>query len=421
LLHATLKAAAGHGIEVHALHVHHGLSEHADDWRAHCERQCARWSKSIAPVGLHVERLNLKPKRGDSVEAFARVARYAALRRMAQALGIDVVLLAQHRRDQAETFLLQALRGAGAAGLAAMPAAVEREGITWLRPWLAQPREAIESYLRQHRLRWIDDDSNADRRFARNRLRLDVWPALQAAFPQAEAVLADAAARAAQAGASAAELAALDVQACTAGDNALDLRRWRELPAHRAVQSLRLWLSRWRVAGAGETDALLQAALHGDGPARWRWGDGELRRYRGVLRWAKRPDVNATVATPVAATTLSVARAGRHRLPGWHGTLIVKRVRSGGVAWERLAALELRERQGSDRFQLAADRPPRSLKKQYQAMAVPAWGRGGPLLLSRGELLFVPGLGIDARVRAADGEPQALLRWEADGADRGAG
>ena len=73
------------------------------------------------------------------------------------------------------------LRGAGAAGLAAMPAAVERDGITWLRPWLTQPREAIESYLRQHRLRWIDDDSNADRRFARNRLRLDVWPALQAA------------------------------------------------------------------------------------------------------------------------------------------------------------------------------------------------------------------------------------------------
>lgn len=417
MLHATLKAAAAAagGIEIHALHVHHGLSEHADDWLAHCERQCKRWSKAVAPVAFHAERLHLKPKRGDSVEALARVARYAALRRMAQGLGIDTVLLAQHRRDQAETFLLQALRGAGAAGLAAMPAAVEREGITWLRPWLAQPREAIENYLRAHRLRWIDDDSNADRRFARNRLRLDVWPALQAAFPQAEAVLADAAARAAQASASAADLAALDLAACLADDDTLELRRWRELPAHRAAQSLRVWLARQRstTAGAGETDALLRAALHGDGPARWRWGDGELRRYRGRLRWSA-TSVPAGEVQPAVETTLSIARAGRHRLPGWRGVLVVERVRSGGVDWDRLAALELRERLGSDRFQLAADRPARSLKKQYQALAVPEWGRGGPLLLSRGQLLFVPGLGIDARARAADGEPQARLHWEAD-------
>src|SRR6185295_9980558 len=97
------------------------------------------------------------------------------------------------RRDQAETFLLQALRSAGVAGLAGMPREAERDGVTWLRPWLDVPREAVESYLRRYRLRYVDDDSNIDTRWARNRLRHDVWPALSDAFPQAEASLAAAA------------------------------------------------------------------------------------------------------------------------------------------------------------------------------------------------------------------------------------
>lgn len=415
MLHATLKAAAGSGIEVHALHVHHGLSVRADDWVAHCERQCLRWSKTLAPVGLHVERLSLRPARGTSVEAIAREARYGALRRMALALGIDVVLLAQHRRDQAETFLLQALRGAGAAGLAAMPAAIERNGITWIRPWLAQPREAIESYLRQHRLRWVDDDSNDDPRHARNRLRLEVWPALQAAFPQAEGVLADTAVRVAQAGASAVDLAAMDLAACTTEDGALALEPWRLLPVHRATQSLRLWLARWRptVPRAGETEALMQAALHGDGPARWDWGDGELRRYRGRLCWLPRP-AGPTQSAGRTSETLCITRAGRTRLPGWGGVLVVRRVAQGGVAWSRLASLELREHRSSDRFQLAVDRPARSLKKQFQAAGLAAWDRSGPVLVSQGQLIFVPGLGIDARSLASDGEPQAMLAWEPD-------
>lgn len=415
-----MKAAAGSGIEVHALHVHHGLSPHADDWQAHCERQCRRWSKAIVPVGLHVERLGLQPARGDSVEAFARKARYAALRRMAVALGIDVVLLAQHRRDQAETFLLQALRGAGAAGLAGMPSVVEREGVTWLRPWLAQPREAIESYLRQHRLRWIDDDSNTDRRFDRNRLRLDVWPALQAAFPQAEAVLAAAAARAAQANASADDLAAIDLAACLDAGGSLRLEPWRVLPAHRAVLSLRLWLARQRGAApaARETEALMRAALHGRGPARWAWGEGELRRYRGLLRWSPICTLGAADEPPEPAheagpASISITRAGRYPLPGWGGALVVRRVRAGGVAWSRLASVELRARAGDDRFQPSIDRPARGLKKQYQAAGLAAWERTGPLLVAGGQLIFVPGLGIDARAFAAEGEPQAALFWEA--------
>ena len=125
-------------------------------------------------------RLKGKPAKGESVEAWARRERRAALARMAHDAGVGAILLAHHRRDQAETVLLQALRGAGPAGLAAMPRAVQRDGLWWLRPWLERPREAIEAYVRQHKLRFVDDASNADERFARSRVREKVWSALTA-------------------------------------------------------------------------------------------------------------------------------------------------------------------------------------------------------------------------------------------------
>jgi tRNA(Ile)-lysidine synthase len=167
----------------------------------------------------------LRPAAGESVEALARDQRYAALGRMARAAGATLVLLAHHRRDQAETLLLQALRGGGVAGLAGMPARVERDGLTWARPWLALPRGAIEAYVRRYRLTFVEDDSNADPRFARNRLRHEVWPALAVAFPQAEARLADAAlGRPGERRPRRA--AALDLARC-ADARGLDLAAWR--------------------------------------------------------------------------------------------------------------------------------------------------------------------------------------------------
>src|SRR5205814_322114 len=137
--------------------------------------------------------------------------RYRALRQMAISHGASLVLLAHHRRDQAETFVLQALRSAGVAGLSGMPREIERDGLTWARPWLDVAREQIEAYVRRNRLTHVDDDSNEDTRFARNRLRHAVWPALQQAFAQAESALADAAGWAQQATLCLAELAAMDL------------------------------------------------------------------------------------------------------------------------------------------------------------------------------------------------------------------
>ncbi|WP_242616933.1 tRNA lysidine(34) synthetase TilS [Rivibacter subsaxonicus] len=409
LLHATLLAARDAGLQVHALHVHHGLSAHADEWLAHCTSQCERWHRAGLPVTLHHERLSLKPRRGQSVEALARDARYAALARMAHAAGATIVLLAHHRRDQAETFLLQALRGAGAEGQAAMPRGVERDGISWLRPWLEQPREAIEAYLRRRRLRFIDDDSNDDPRFARNRLRLEVWPALVAAFPQAEASLADAARRAQQTIDATKAAAAAEPM-----PERLDIAAWARRPPSESRLLLRHWLKArlGRAPSAALVERLCGEIGVGRDPARWPVGAGdarELRRYRGELRL----EVVPLAKPPAVEATLGLHRAGRFPVPGWGGTLVATRVKQGGIATEQLAALSLRARSGGEQFQLGPQRPPRSLKKQYQALGVPEWQRDGPLLYAAdGALLMVPGLGVDARAQAAPGVAQLALRWE---------
>lgn len=278
LLHCVLAQARPLGIEVWALHVHHGLMAEADAWQAQVERQARRWGARFM-----AERLHGAPAKGDSVEAWAREGRYAALARLARACGCGVVLLAQHRRDQAETWLLQALRGAGSAGLSAMPRQARRDGVLWLRPWLDQPREAIEAYVRRRRLRFVDDGSNADPRFARGRLRQAVWPALQAAFPQAEAVLAMAARHAQAAQALADEVAAADLPAVQHGER-LRITAWQALPPARRANVLRAWLQQRLGQGAPQTlvDRLLREA-RGVGPARWPAPGASVLRQRGEL------------------------------------------------------------------------------------------------------------------------------------------
>jgi tRNA(Ile)-lysidine synthase len=399
LLHASVRAARDWGIDVHALHVHHGLVAEADDWWRHVERQCRRWG-----AHFHGWRLQGAPARGDSIEAWARRERYRALARMAQAAGCSIVLLAHHRQDQAETLLLQALRGGGPAGLAAMPRVAERAGIVWARPWLDLPRSAIEAYVRRHRLRHVDDASNADARYARNRLRGAVWPALLQAFPDAEPQLAAAAARAAEAAAALEELATADLETVTDGA-ALDVARWLRLSGPRRALVLR----RWR---AGAPESLVQrllAELPASRAASWPAPGGALRLHRGQLVFDA-----STVVQVGASAVFDLSRPGLHRADGWGGAFDVRPVAAGGIAAERLRHARLAARAGGEQFQAAPRGVPRSLKKQYQAAGLAAWQRGGPLVFDGETLVFAPGLGADARCIAPAGAAQLEIVWRPD-------
>lgn len=443
LLHATVSAAHVLGLQVVALHVHHGLNPQADGWLDHLQAQVAQWAAQGKPVRLLWERLQGQPSPGDSIEAWARSGRHQALHRMTRAAEADLLLLGHHRRDQAETFLLQALRGAGMAGLAAMPSRQWRDGVCWARPWLDQSREAVQAYVAQHGLTHIEDDSNQHLRFARNRIRQSVWPALTQTAPGAEAALAQSAAWAQEALALQEEMAVLDLAGWSPEGAYLDVGAWTALSPARLSNLLRAWL-RLR-AGQAAPATLVKRLLQevsGAKVGRWPFGEREVQLYRGQLsvapsrRAASLGSARATGANAIgdigigtgteagatngAAATLDLSRPGLYPLPAWRGTLEVFAVKPDdtglfeGVAASRLIKVELRPREGRTQFQAHAKGIPRSLKKSWQTAGIPSPQREGPLLWGGEGLLFVPGLGLDARQVERSTEPLFSLRWHPD-------
>ena len=412
LLHATLMAAKALGTSVVALHVHHGLMADADRWASEVEALCERWNTAFV-----CERLADAPARGESVEAWARRERYLALARLARDAGAGIVLLGHHLHDQAETVLLQALRGAGPAGLAAMPRVVERDGLTWARPWIARTGAEIDAYLAPLSIDVASDPSNADPRFARSRLRRDVMPALRLAFPEAELALAAVARRAGEARALLDEVAVEDLRRLGAGDG-MPLAAWRAMSVARRTNALRAWLAGVLEAPVPQTlvDRLLAETLD-DASRRWPLDGGRvLRSWRGMLTVVTPAPAHASVtpATALARASgaLSLLRCDRYALAGWHGTLEVFATPQRGIAPHRLAQITARVRAGGEQFQLQPAGTARSLKKQYQALGIPTEGRDGPLLFdAAGALLFVPGLGVDARAWAPPDAPQWGIRW----------
>ena len=184
-------------------------------------------------------------------------------------------------------------------------------------------------------------------------------------------------------------------------------------PRERVANALRHGLA--RLAGRSPPQSLIDrllAELPGASTGRWPApGGGEFRLHDGTLSHAS---AAAAVDAPVSAVRLDLRRAGRHALPNRWGTVTVTAVSAGGVSPEALHDVEVRARRGGEQFQAGPDRPARSLKKQYQERRIPAWAREGPLLFDQDRLIFVPGLGLDARCLAEPGRRQMLLSWEPD-------
>lgn len=194
--------------QVRAVHIHHGLQAAADGFEAHCQSLCLALG-----VPLAVRRVQAGHAAGQSPEDAARQARYAGLAEAVQSQWPEVrdVALAQHADDQIETLLLALSRGAGLPGLASMPAHWQRQGLAWHRPWLAVPGAALREWLHSQGQSWVEDPSNTDEKFTRNRIRARVLPALAEALPAFRETFARSAAHAAQAQEVLSEVAVQDL------------------------------------------------------------------------------------------------------------------------------------------------------------------------------------------------------------------
>ena len=195
-------------------------------------------------------------------------------------------------------------------------------------------------------------------------------------------------------------------------DGALVVAAWRQLSAHRQRLLLRAWLAATLALPVPETLVRrLAVELLPVRSARWPVGPQVLHLYRGLLRLHSLPRaVHPAPAEPVA---MDLSQPGRHEVPGWAGRFLVQPVQCAGVQAALLRSVSARGRAGGEQFQLTERGALRGLKKQYQSHAVPEHGRDGPLLFTAvGELLFAPGLGMDARRHAAPGEPQWAVSWQ---------
>jgi len=416
---------AQEGITLHAFHVHHGLSPNADAWLAHCERSCAALG-----IAFDARRVAVAHD-GSGIEAAARKLRYAALGEMCVQHGADLLLTAHHLDDQAETVLLQLLRGSGPAGLSGMdadnraPGLLGSDALVMARPLLAQPRAALERHAAEQGLDWVEDESNLDARYARNALRHGVMPALAASFPGFQARLARGAGHVASAQRLLDELAAQDLAACQDGD-AIDLAYLAPLSADRrdnffrhlfSVRGLAMPSTAWL---AEMVDQLFSARE--DAQLKVTHPGCHIRRHRGKLVLTPHLPMLSGMRDPDDIGVLDTPGQSFH----WQGEASIAFPAYGGLlhfdpaargfdaAWLRAQPLTIDFRKGGERLKPAANRPSRGLKAHYQALGVPAWERERlPTVARGGDLLFAAGIGMDCRLWGQEGGALIELRWEA--------
>lgn len=272
--------------QVAAIHVNHGLQAAATDFEVQCRQQCALWG-----VPLQICRIAAHNAVGQSPEEAARIARYQALEQAAltgiAGLAIKTVVLAQHADDQVETVLLALSRGAGVAGLAGMRPMWDRAGLHWTRPYLGLASQQIRDDLQCLGIDWIDDPTNLDPAFTRNRIRAQVSPALMSAFPQFTQTLARSSAHAAQAAELLDDLAQMDLQA-VGGPPAI--KALQTLTGARLANVLRYWLrtSHGQIPSAAQLEQLLhqlrQCTTRGH-QIHIKVGQGYIERRGSVIDW----------------------------------------------------------------------------------------------------------------------------------------
>lgn len=389
-----------------AVHIHHGLHRDADDWSRHCQAICKELN-----IPFTLIKVDATAKVGDSPEEVARKARYQALA-STMAAG-EVVLTAQHRDDQAETVLLQLLRGAGPAGLAAMPEYAPFGPGLLLRPLLAYSRAELRSYAQEHGLRWLDDPSNLDLAYDRNFVRHRVLPRIKERWPGASKTLSRTARHCAEAQQLLGDLA-MDLYRSVRGPDlcSLSVKRLGTLRAAHQRLVLRTWLqgAGYRLPSAAVI-ARIQTEVLAAGPAKTpivAWREGQVRRYRdGLFLLPPASRFDPTVR-------LSWDGSSRLLLPDDNGALQSATTEGLGIdaqIWRR-SAISVRYRRGGETCRLPGRAGRHTLKKLFQESGIPPWLRErAPLVYLDDELAAIAGWWICEPFVGRGEEPRMAVVW----------
>jgi len=375
-------------LNLRAVYIDHQLQAESSVWAEHCAQQCAAFNIPFQSIAV-----DARARSGESPEAAARAARYGAFKNIIQP-GM-CLLTAQHQDDQAETVLIQLLRGAGAAGLSAMPELCAFAEGWHARPLLHISQQAIHTYAQQHQLKWVEDPSNQLTHYDRNFLRQQIMPELQQRWPALNKTLGRFARQQAENNALVEELALIDLDTLLQTDDSIELNTLRQLTSARARNALRYWF-KTRHASMPSSALLaqllqqIQADSH-DNHLCISWGDNELRRFRDALYLCK-------VLNHDPLQVIEWNGRQSVELPSLGKTLeLVQAQTTADITYVLKAELldtplSIRFRQGGERIQPAGRQGHRDLKKLFQEAAVPEWQRERiPLLYAGDQLVAVVG------------------------------
>ncbi|HLD09023.1 MAG TPA: tRNA lysidine(34) synthetase TilS [Methylophilaceae bacterium] len=409
LLELLAALRSGKNFNLSAMHVHHGLSPNANAWARFCSDTCA-----ALHVPIEIVRVNVAKDSGLGLEAAARNARYQALLNT----DADYVALAHHQDDQAETLLLQLLRGAGAKGLSGM--ALRDKERRLLRPLLDISRAELLAFAKQHDLQWITDESNDDISYDRNYCRHEVFPIIEKRFPAAKQTLARSASHLAEAAMLLDELARLDIGQVDAAQidsvqlqKQLDLAVLASLSEPRARNLLRWWLSAnsQSLPSTIRLQEMLRQLLTAKADARVKIAINSaegvyLRRYQGFAYLESNSH-----SLPIALLWQGEAEL---RLPD-NSRLVFEKKLGCGLAFKRLGINKLRiaHRTGGERFKPDLAKPTRTLKHLLQEADMPPWQRERlPLVYCDDVLAVVPGIGVACTMQARADETGLTILWQ---------
>ncbi|MGS0743796.1 tRNA lysidine(34) synthetase TilS [Glaciimonas sp. GG7] len=417
LMTLAVNYAAVHQIKLYAFHVHHGISPNADLWLAHCAAECARLG-----VSSDARRIALGNTDKTGVEEAARNRRYAALGEMCRQHNVPLLLTAHHVDDQAETVLLQLLRGSGVAGLSGMdtmntaPTLLCDPTLLMARPLLTVSRGQLEAYATSHSISYVEDESNHDSRYARNALRHQLMPVLSQYFVGFQERLTRTAGHMQSSQKLLVELGAQDMENC-AGVNCLELEKVRQLSSARIDNLLRYWfgLHDLRMPSSAWLSEMRDQLLSAKADAQLCVTHPEchIRRHRQRVFLTPRDDLDREEIDPILFHWNGESQIA---FPIYGGLLHFDIAEQGVAAdWLRQQPLQLQYRSGGERLKLAFNRPTKALKYLYQAADIPAWEREClPMVHAAGKLLFAAGIGFDCHQLAPEGSGNISLRWEPD-------
>jgi tRNA(Ile)-lysidine synthase len=399
-------AASALPAPLRAIHVDHGLHPDAAHWSSHSVALAARFG-----VACDVIAVQARPARGESPEAAARSARYAAL--AGRLRPAEVLLTAHHADDQLETVLLQWLRGGGLKALAGMPAVGRIGDAAWhARPLLAFTRSELREWADSQPLEWLEDPSNLDARFDRNYLRLEVLPALRRRWPAAAATVGRVAAQAAEAIVLDEDAGLLDLVAVLEG-RTIALERFEPLAPARQRRALRAWLRELAlpVPSAATLESLRRdmLAAAADRLPETRWPGAVVRRYRGRLH----ADPTPPTALRLGETGSVPWRPGETLDLGALGRLELRPSRSRGLRRSAVdGPLVVGTRPTGGLFRPSGSAHRRELRKWLQDQGVLPWMRGSlPVVIAEAEIVAVGDLGYGGTLAAAPGEESWLIEW----------